>query len=243
MGLDRIVCLANSYKHDHRCVAGISLITKKWVRLVGKQVRGCLTVKETCYSDGREVALLDVFEAELAETCSTNCHPEDLYIAEAQWRPVRRFDGPNDLRFLGDYLNKAPSVLQGYGDRVYARKIEGTPAERSLELIHPEDLWWWIREENGKRKNRALFRAGHVVRSRYDLAVTDPAWLSQLHLLPAGIHPHALLFAGKPPKTLLTVSLSEPFEGFHYKLVAGVVALPAEPVTKGRPVAAATLAR
>ena len=36
MGLDRIVCLANSYKHDHRCVAGISLVTKKWVRLVGR---------------------------------------------------------------------------------------------------------------------------------------------------------------------------------------------------------------
>ncbi len=29
------------------------------------------------------------------------------------------------------------------------------------------------------------------------------------------------------PRTLLTMSLGEPFEGFHYKLVAGVVNLPA----------------
>jgi hypothetical protein len=61
------------------------------------------------------------------------------------------------------------------------------------------------------------------VRACYDLAVTDPVWLDQLKLLPAGIYPNALFFKGKLPRTLLTVSLSEPFEGFHYKLVAGVV--------------------
>jgi hypothetical protein len=37
---------------------------------------------------------------------------------------------------------------------------------------------------------------------RYDLAVTDPAWLDQLNLLPVGIHPHAFLFAGKPLERL-----------------------------------------
>jgi hypothetical protein len=31
-------------------------------------------------------------------------------------------------------------------------------------------------------------------------------------------------YGGTMPFTLLTVSLSEPFEKFHYKLVAGVVA-------------------
>jgi hypothetical protein len=102
-----------------------------------------------------------------------------------------------------------------------------SPRERSLELIQPDDLWWWIREEKGKRKNRALFRVSRESRVRYDLAVTDPAWLDQLNLLPAGIYPHAFFFKAKPPKTFLTMSLSEPFEGFHYKLVAGVVCLSA----------------
>jgi hypothetical protein len=227
MGLDRIVCLANSYKHDHRCVAGISLISKKWVRLVGRKVPGCLTLKETCYSDGQQAALLDVFEVELGEKCSSNCHPEDVYVTERPWRPIRRFDGPSDGRFLAAYVSKTTSVLQGYGDRVYTRKIEGTPVEKSLELIHPENLWWWIREETGKRKNRAIFRAGNVVRACYDLAVTDPVWLEKMRPLPAGIYPHIHFFERKPPKTLLTVSLGEPFEGFHYKLVAGVVTLPA----------------
>ena len=227
MGLDRILCLANSYKHDHRCVAGISLVTKQWIRLIGKQVPGCLTRMEASYPDGKEVALLDVFEAELGEKCCSNCHPEDVRVTGEPWRLVRRFDEPRDPRFLTAFVNKGPSVLQGYCDRVYSRKFERTPADKSLELIHPDDLWWWIREETGKRKNRAVFRVGHVGRVRYDLAVTDPEWLERMHSLPAGIYPHAYFSAGKPSKTFLAISLSEPFEGFHYKLVAGVVTLPA----------------
>jgi hypothetical protein len=225
MGLNRIVCLANSYKHDNRCVAGISLVTKKWVRLVGVDAPGCLTQRQTCYSDGREAKVLDVFEAELGDECGSNCHPEDVIVTEKQWYLLRRFESPTDARFLVAFSNKGPALLKSYGDRLYRRKIEGSPVEHSLELIHPEDLWWWIRDDKGKRKNRALFRAGNAVRTRYDLAVTDPSWLAKMSALPSGIYPHAEFFDGKVPNTFLTISLSEQFEGFHYKLVAGVVLL------------------
>ena len=138
----------------------------------------------------------------LDEPCGSNCHPEDVFVTEKPWRPVRRFDEPRDTKFLTAYVNKGPAVLQGYGDRVYARKIEGAPVDKSLELIHPDDLWWWIREENGKRKNRALFRAGHVSRTRYDLAVTDPVWLEELHLLsPRNLSAH-ILFSGQASQDL-----------------------------------------
>jgi hypothetical protein len=226
MGLDRIVCLANSYKHEHRCVAGIGLRSKKWVRLVGTQIPGCLTIKETCYPDAAPVELLDVFEAELGEPCGSNSHPEDVFILDKPWRPIRRFDQLEDLRFLSGYLNKGPSVLQGYGDRVYEKKVAGSPVAHSLEVLHPSDLWWWIRDEKGKRRNRAVFRLGSTYRIRYDFPVTDPVWLEKLHTRPVGIHSHSSFFEHTPKKTILTVSLSEPFEGFHYKLIAGVVNLP-----------------
>ncbi len=228
--VDRIVCLANSYKHDHRCVAGISLITKNWVRLVGRDVPGCITRSEATFPNGKEVALLDVFETELDRECSSNCHPEDVLIAGSKWRFLRCFNQVNDSEYLSAFVSKRPSVLQGYNDCVSAARVIEVPRERSLELIEPEDLWWWIREERGKRRNRALFRVSHDSRVRYDLSVTDPALLDMLNLLPIGIHPHALLFGGKPPRTLLTMSLTEPFEGFHYKLVAGVVTLPNQPL-------------
>lgn len=207
-------------------MAGITLAEKRWVRLIGRDVQGCLTREQTCYQDGTETAVLDVFEAELGEKCGSNSHPEDVFVTGRKLRPIRRFDGHHDIRFLADYLTKGPAVLQGYGDRVYLRKFEGAAAERSLELIEPNDLWWWIRDEDGKRKNRALFRSGHVGRTRYDLAVTDPAWLERMRPLSPGVYRHSSFFDGSAPRTLLTMSLSEPFEGFHYKLVAGVVALP-----------------
>ena len=199
MGLDRIVCLANSYKHDHRCVAGINLVTKKWVRLIGREIPGCLTMNESSYSDGRQVGLLDVFEVELGESCGSNCHPEDVFVTETKWRLVGRLGELLDADALTSFVNREPAVLEGYSDRVLASRFKSTPAECSLSLIHPEDLWWWIRDENDKRRNRALFRLGHVSRVRYDLAVTDPPWLDQLNLLPAGIYPHAFFFKGKPP--------------------------------------------
>ena len=225
--VDRIVCLANSYKHDHRCVAGISLITNRWIRPIGNTIPGCLTLKESCYPDGKESAILDVMEIELGEKCRSNCHPEDVFMSGEPWRFLRRFNQTADSRLLTKLTVKGPSLLGSSGDRLYRRKLDHSPAEGSLELIHPEDLWWWIRDDKGKRRNRALFRLGHAGRTRYDLPVTDPRWLDALHLLPAGIYPHSFFYGGgQLPQTFLTISLSEAFEGFHYKLVAGVVTLP-----------------
>jgi hypothetical protein len=124
-------------------------------------------------------------------------------------------------------LSEEPIVLEGYCDRIAVRRFEEEPARCSLGLVHPDDLWWWIREEKGKRKSRALFRIGHIGRVRYDLPVTDPATLNMLQLLPPGLHPNALICGEKLTRTLFTISLSEPFDGYLYKLVAGVVNLPA----------------
>ncbi|MGB8261890.1 MAG: hypothetical protein WCE75_16120 [Terracidiphilus sp.] len=226
MGLEQIVCLANSYKHDHRCVAGIRLKAKEWVRLVGKTVPGCVTVREATCVGGKEAALLDVIEAELGDPCGSGSHPEDRFITGTPWRHVRRFDQREEREFLTSWANRGPSVLEGCVDRIYAKKIANSPVKSSLELVRPDDLWWWIREEGGKRRNRGVFRLGNVGRVRYDLAVTDPIWLAALNLLPTGIYPHALLPGSQPGKPLLTISLSEPFDGFHYKLIAGVINLP-----------------
>ncbi len=221
MSVHRIVCLANSYKHEHRCVAGISLRSKRWVRLVGNEVPGCLTVREASYQSGEQVKLLDVFEVQLGETRGTMSHPEDVQVGMATPFPIRKFDLVSDYKFLASFVGKSGDVLQGHRDRITASWVEKTQLAKSLELVHPEDLWWWIRND-GKRKNRALFRSS---RTRFDLAVTDPAWLEQLAHLEPGIYPHSSFFRGEAPKTYLTISLSEPFERFHYKLVAGVVCL------------------
>ncbi len=226
MGLERIVCLANSYKHNNRCVAGISLATKQWIRLIGNEVSGGLTREQTCYPDGTEARVLDLMQIELGDRCGSNYHPEDVLVISRPWRFLRRFDNASDTRFLLQHSGRHSSVMRTYSDRLYRREPNQRSLQSSLELVEPGDLWWWIREDKGKRKNRALFRVGSARRVRYDLAVTDPEWLEKMQCFPAGIYPHAALLDEKPRRTFLTVSLSEPFEGFHYKLVAGVINLP-----------------
>ena len=226
MGLERIVCLANSYKHENRCVAGINLLTKQWVRLIGTEVPGGLTREQTCYPDGSEARVLDVMQVDIGDRCGSNYHPEDVVSIDRPWKFVRRFASAADTRFLLARSDRRSSVMRTYSDRMYQRAPERRSMQWSLELIEPGDLWWWIREDKGKRKNRALFRVGSARRVRYDLAVTDPEWLSRMQTFQTGIYPHAQFFPDRVPKTFLTISLSEPFERFHYKLVAGVVLLP-----------------
>ena len=144
-------------------------------------------------------------------------------IQGTSWNFLSRMDGRRAIDFLAAYVNDKQAVIDGCSDRISAADMAERPRRRSLELVEPEDLWWWIREDKGKRKNRALFRLGNDSRVRYDLAVTDPVWLNQLNLLSAGIYTHAFLLGGKNLRTFLTFSLSEPFEDYHYKLVAGVV--------------------
>jgi len=60
----QIVCLANSYKHGGRCVAGISPSTGEWIRLRGKAPDGALDVSESLLDDGIETQLLDLIQVE-----------------------------------------------------------------------------------------------------------------------------------------------------------------------------------
>ncbi|HEV2618948.1 MAG TPA: hypothetical protein VGU23_03305 [Acidobacteriaceae bacterium] len=214
-----IMCLANSYKHGGRCIAGIDLDSNAWIRLGGNSPDGALCPAEYVLDDGSEPRLLDLIEVELHYALPSAAHPEDWQIAPVRWRLIHRPASPAQLQAVTASADKATTILRGYCDRMSADEIRQKPMQSSLALVCPSDLHWWIRGEGTKRKYRALFRRHHVT---YDFALTDPRWLERLDLLPAGIYPHAT-FAGPAGETWLTVSLSEPFHGWHYKLVAAVI--------------------
>ena len=219
-----IVCLANSYKHGGRCVAGVCLEDRKWVRLRSAEGDGSLSLHDYLLADGHgELRLLDVFEAELQYAMPSNCHPED-WVAMPSLRLVERPCPAKSWNKVIEKVEKSGSLLGGYGDRVWASLFLKRPAAASLALVCPTDIWWWVREERGKIKCRALFRRNNVT---YDLAVTDPRWLEQMKLLPVGIHAHRLL-APETNETWLTISLSEAFSPggggvAHFRIVAGVI--------------------
>ena len=85
-----ILCLANSYKHGGRCVAGVCLDDGVWIRLRGAAVDGSLDAHESVLDDGSEPRLLDVIEVELHYALPSDAHPEDWQIAPVRWRLLQR---------------------------------------------------------------------------------------------------------------------------------------------------------
>jgi hypothetical protein len=220
-----VVCLANSYKHGGRCVAGVCLETGTWIRLRSKESHGALSERDCWLMEGAgEVRLMDVFEVELHYAMPSECHPEDWVAMPNWWRLVERPCSEKNWNKVGKLVERRGKLLGGYSDRVWEETLRKRPAEASLALVCPTDLWWWIREERGKLKYRVLFRKDNVT---YDLAVTDPRWLEQMRLMPIGIHPHRLLVP-EAMETWLTISLSEAFSpggggAAHFRIVAGVI--------------------
>jgi hypothetical protein len=223
-----MVCLANSYKHGGRCVAGICVETGEWLRLRGKADDGALSPREYSLAKNHgELRLLDVFSVDLHYAMPSDCHPEDWAVSTMPWQLMERPCPAHKWDKIAAEAPIAAHILGGYRDRVSAEELLVKPMASSLALVHPDNLWWWIREERGKRKCRALFHRNNVT---YDLPVTDPRWVEQMNLLPLGIYANSMLAPGAA-KTWLTISLSEGFRpradgpAWHFRIVAGVIAI------------------
>jgi len=82
------VCLANSRKHNGRCVAGITT-AGNWIRPVSSEPDGTLYSPDYTCSDGSEPALLDVIRLEAFPRPEPH-QPENWRISGAQWQHLGR---------------------------------------------------------------------------------------------------------------------------------------------------------
>ena len=216
-----VICLANSWKHGGRCVAGLRLDGGGWVRPVSREPDGVLQLWHYTLVAGGEAALGDVLQMRLTQPRPDPHHPENWLMDYGLWTLVARPLPPSAREFLWQSLTPGPDLMGDCDDRVAYAALETRPAASSLALVHPEGLQWQIRESpsSGKRQTRAAFSLAGV---HYSLPLTDPARLKALASCPLGSYPD------ENAETLLTISLSEPFDrdGFCYKLVAAVIALP-----------------
>lgn len=211
----RIVCLANSFKDEGRCLAGIDLDTGRWVRPVpmggGAVPAGWVTF------GGDELRPLDLIEVNLDPApFPTRYQCENRQLLNPGCRLIGRLSPAE----TGQYCEFTETLLHSNNDRVSPGVLDPLPPEKwkSLQLIRPSKLAF---EKDGRvdYKWRAHFR--DFFGTEYKLRLTDPAFVARLK-------------RGDrvSPRCYLAISLTEPFvpkDGgmapMCYKLVAGVVEL------------------
>jgi hypothetical protein len=216
-----IACLANSRKPGGRCVAGKQLSDSgqlgAWVRPVSSRNGRELSLTEERYANGGEPALLDRIEICLQAAVPHEYQVENHLIdPDVCWTKIGSISwqdlDPVVEPFEGSLWIDGDSSYNGVNDRIQHERAKALT--NSLKLIEPESVVVVVGPEgiNPKRAARAHFTFGN---SRYALKVTDPVAEASFFAQGEGEYPVG--------SVRLCISLSEPLNGYCYKLVAGVV--------------------
>ena len=217
-----ILCLACSRKMSGYCVAGKEVKAGQygdWIRPVSRRKDQEISETERRCAGGQKANVLDVLRIRFAAHVPVHHQTENHLIDGDQvWSRIGKATW-DDVRSALDNL-KGPIWANGYSsghglnDRVpdsIAKKFGS-----SLLLLEVSELQLSVAMESSpgrapKRKVRAHFRFSGI---SYVIAVTDPDWESSYKQKGDGDY-----LIGD---AILCISLGEVFEGYAYKLVAGI---------------------
>ncbi len=212
------ICLANSYKHGGRCIAGIEVVPQsdgslgivrhddgrpRWIRPVSMSANG-----EIPNHLAESFKIFSLVKLTDVEPCPDNAHTEDVHCTRMEICPFELSPTKDFLNQLIDTQHQAIFYFRG-------KSIPTTIIDRldySLMLIHPNNAYAYCDEERENSKYRMKFTYNG---SNYDFPITDPVFLEQFKKSPDS---YADLDG-----VYLVLSLGIAFEGFHYKLVATVL--------------------
>ena len=211
--LRTIICLANSVKLGDFCVAGVDPQTREWIRPLGTGHDGAVRKREQSLADGSFPRLLDLIELPLGDPRPSPGQPENWSLAAGRWKRVGAVDHDEALDLLRS-LQTAEPLFGNRGKAVPESAVREGAVRSSLAIVCPPDLIW--RKDEKGRISAVFTHAGRQL----ELKVTDPPWSRRFAGTPPGDHP-----SENPGTTFLTVSLGHEWNGFHWKLVAGVIEL------------------
>ncbi|MBN2018852.1 MAG: hypothetical protein JW749_01355 [Sedimentisphaerales bacterium] len=221
MSPTRMVVLANSWKHDDWCLAGIDLDTGKWVRPVTGLDDGRIPQTDMKLG-GYFPALLDILEIPLDSSGPDfGFESENRMIIPGQWYHRGKMT-PKDIR---KYVKRTGYVLHNRKMFVSPKELQQKPFEEreTLQLIQVDEFRVRNTREKATDKNnwKGIISSGRRV---IEVKITDPVFSEKLN---KGHNP--------PSSCFLTMSLSMPYkpaewdkdeEPVCWKLIAGVIELP-----------------
>lgn len=210
-----VFCLANSPKSGGRCVAGFSF-EHGFVRLVGDADGAAIDRHETLLDTGVELQPLDGFFVDLGQHVPLNFQLENWLFTPGPFESSEALSLTEDRSFLLDLCRESPVLLEDDSPSVpvASTKVNGFP--ESITLVHVQSPTFG-REPRPGRNPRYFceFTFGGVA---HNLALTDEKIKRWIRSSEGDIDTSS--------EWLLTISLGEPYGGFHYKLVASAIELP-----------------
>lgn len=218
-----IICLANSIKHGGRCAAGLRTDGRGWLRPVSNKDDGTLAYYHYRYVDSTPAEPLDVMRVGLVRPRPLGIQPENWLIDGRPWELISRPINPSHLPILRQAICRGPLLLHGESDRVAPEAAATSATPRSLELIAPRMIEMYPTPGRADQpRARAKFTLGEAGQAiDYDLSLTDPHWRDEAQ------RRGRITIEQTQSPFLATVSLSEPFDGHCFKLLAAVMLLPA----------------
>ena len=212
------ICLANSYKRGGRCIAGVEIVSDnsgvwKPVRNDDGRARWIRPIAKTTYGEipnfvAEGIELLSVVKLKDVVPCPEQAHVENVYYSRMEQCDYNISLEPSILNQLID--SKHQSIFHNRGRAVSAKMLMSI--NYSLMLIHPDKASAYRDENREKSKNRMKFTYYGV---EYDFPITDPSFLEEFKREPERYD--------NIPDVYLALSLGLEFEGWHHKLVAGVI--------------------
>lgn len=212
------VCLANSYKRGGRCVAGIEVTptangqwmierrhdgSPRWIRPVANTQYG-----EIPNFNALNIRLLYIVKLTDVKVCSEGVHTENVHYSQLE---VCQLVYPAEQAILNQFVDIVhQSVFGSRGKAISADMVSGL--NYSLMFIHAQNVSAYIDENREKSKNRMRF---FYFGAECDFPITDPAFLDEFRREPDHF--------ANIPDVYLTLSLGLEYEGWHHKLVAGVI--------------------
>jgi len=209
----RIICLANSYKHRGRCIAGIDIDTGRWVRPISQRTSAVYKERFIDNTIGNEPKLLDLVEIPLGERApDEGCQPENIYLNNGTWKRLRKLSAHS----INQYVEDTPNLLHNQESKVDPEIFSQIPQNRwrSLQLVSVTNPNFGL---NPWGKKRCIFRYSGI---RYELKITDPIVIEKI-----------TNDEDISSECLLTISLATPYKSPSYekkycwKMVAGVIEL------------------
>lgn len=223
----RIVLLANSRKHNERCMAGREInsgLYAGWIRPVSARTGEGVDWYERAYATKTEPQLLDIVDVPIRKYKPHANQTENwLLYPHARWNKV------GALTFAqATQLAETPAVLWNTGsstnhnrnDKVSAASAKTFTNSICMIKVNALRVRVWAPGSdfgNNKRRVQASFSYNNIL---YSMWLTDAALEEYYYRQPNGIFNYG--------ECLVTVSLSEPHatsngEINHYKLVAAII--------------------